>query len=79
MRWGTVSFPGDRVRGTGLKLHQGRFRLGIRKNFFSKWVVEHWNRLSRKVMDSPSLEELRRCLGVAFGGHSLLVDIAGLG
>ena len=36
--------------GDGLKLHLGRFRLGIRKNFFSGIVVKHWNRLERHVL-----------------------------
>ncbi|KAK4826875.1 hypothetical protein QYF61_011994 [Mycteria americana] len=36
----------DRMRGNGLKLHQERFRLDMRKNFFTE----------REVVESPSLE-----------------------
>jgi len=45
-------------RGNGFKLKERRFKLDIRKKFFTTGAVRQWNRLLRDVVDAPSLETL---------------------
>lgn len=52
----------DKTHGNGSKLHQGRFRLDIRKHFFTKSVVKHCNKLPKEVVDVPSLSMFKRHL-----------------
>jgi len=55
----------DKTRGDGLKLHQGRFKSDIRKNFFPERAVRPWTRLPRAVVESPSLEGFKNHVDVA--------------
>jgi len=61
------------VRGNSLRLHQGRFGLDIRENFFSKRAVRSWHRLPSEWGESLSLGVFQihgdMALGDMVSGH----------
>jgi len=57
---------GDRTRGNGYELRDGRFRLGRRKKSAVR-VLRLWNRLLSVVVDAPSPEAFKVSLDKALG------------
>ncbi|KAK4823766.1 hypothetical protein QYF61_006221 [Mycteria americana] len=69
---GLFSLEKRRLRGDLIALQnhlrggcrEGRLRLDIRKNVFTKRVIKHRNRLPREGVESPSLEVFKSCVDV---------------
>ena len=59
-----------RTRNNGFQLGERRFHLNRRKPFLTVRAVRRWNKLPPRVVESPSLEVLRRRLDEPLSGES---------
>jgi len=53
--------PSERTMDNRHKLKHRKLHLNMKKNFLTLRVTEHWNRLPRGAVDSPSLETQSGC------------------
>ena len=54
--------PPGMTRNNGHKLLESRFRLDIRKNYFTVRAARSWNQLPREVVLAPTLEIFKKRL-----------------
>ena len=52
----------DRTRSNGLNLEHWKIHTNMWNILFMIKVTQHWNRLPRQVVESPSMEIFKTCL-----------------
>ena len=60
--------PPGITRNNGHKLLESRFRIDIRKNYFTVRVARIWNQLPREVVLAPTLGVFKRRLDAYLAG-----------
>ena len=64
-----------RASGNDFKLNERRFRLDVRKKFFTERAVKHMNRLPMEIVDALYLDALKTKLDGDLGSLILWVAI----
>ena len=67
--WFTAALE-SRTRSHGFKLRERRFHLNSRNHFLMVRAVHRWNKLPRRVVESPSLEVFKSRLDEHLSGES---------
>jgi len=64
-------------RSNDLKVERRKLYTNVQKNFFSVRVTEHWSRLPREVVESPSTEIFKTHLDAFLCNLLWLTALAG--
>jgi len=70
--------PSDKTMGNGHKLELRKFHTDVRRNLFTLRMTEHWKRVPRDTVESPSVEIFKTLLGTFFATYSKESASAGL-
>ena len=70
MDLGRMGNSGDFCRFSAVvKKWQQTLRSKVRKHFYTVSVTEHWHRLPREAVESPSLQTFKSCLDKVLGNQ----------